>query len=83
MAIVTALHKGTRSLRRHPTSVDAEFQVVTDDVGKRFFQLSTFGSEVRQSERKVSQTIQLDEAAASELLVALCDAFPSLRPDKS
>jgi hypothetical protein len=41
-------------------------------------QLSTFGSAERQSEYKVSQTLQVDRARAGELVEILRAAFPGL-----
>ncbi len=42
-------------------------------------QLDTYGRPGRKLEGKVSQTIQLDEAAASELVRIVKATFPSLR----
>lgn len=41
-------------------------------------QLSTYGSDARQSEKRVSQTIQLDRRRATELLTILKTTFPDL-----
>jgi 5-methylcytosine-specific restriction protein B len=48
-----------------------------DSDGKRLLQLSTFGSDDRRSESKVSQTIQIDEAMAKELSKVLAEVFAS------
>jgi 5-methylcytosine-specific restriction protein B len=38
-------------------------------------QLSTYGSDERQSDKKVSQTLQLDEVAARELVEIISRVF--------
>lgn len=47
--------------------------------GKRFLQLNTTGRSSRENPGKISQSIQIDEAAAKMLLTLLHDAFPSLK----
>lgn len=47
--------------------------------GRRFLQLDTFGRVGRKLRGKVSQSVQLDESGARELLTILSRAFPSLR----
>ncbi|MBB2944606.1 5-methylcytosine-specific restriction protein B [Actinoplanes lutulentus] len=61
----------------HRTEVECGWQLV-DRRGETLLQLSTYGSEQRQSEKKVSQTIQLDRARAEELLEIMRRAFPGL-----
>ena len=67
------------SARPHPTEVDCGWQVLGAPANITYVQLSTYGSDGRQSEPKVSQTIQLDQAAAQELVTILANAFPDLR----
>ncbi|MEV0823781.1 hypothetical protein [Nonomuraea rubra] len=43
-----------------------------------YLQLSTYGSDGRQSEKKVSQTLQLDRERAAVLLNIIKEAFPDL-----
>ena len=76
MAIVADLIPGHRNSQPHPTSVECEFQSVDAGDGKRFFQLASFGSPERQSERKVSQTLQFSEAMARSLVIAIRETFP-------
>jgi hypothetical protein len=45
----------------------------------KFVQLDTYGSSERQDVGTVSQSIQLDEAAAADLLRIVRQAFPALR----
>ena len=77
MAVIRSLSPGSSPVSRHRTTVDATYQVVTDSSGV-LFHLSTYGSDERASEPKVSQTVQLDRTIAEELLNALRRAFPGL-----
>jgi hypothetical protein len=61
--------------RVHPTEVDAEWSVFSGGDGTTWLQLSTLGSKERKSHPKVSQTIQLNNAAAKSLQAILLDAF--------
>jgi 5-methylcytosine-specific restriction protein B len=76
MAVVRQFLEGSQTVRRHATEVDCYYQTVGD--GPIRVHLSTFGSDDRQSEPKSSQSIQLDEARAAELIKILRDAFPGL-----
>lgn len=50
----------------HPTEVDCEISLI--DIGAEVvIQLSTFGSDARLREKKVSQTIQLSRVIALQL----------------
>lgn len=46
--------------------------------GERILQLDTYGSETRKILGKVSQSIQLDQASAQELLRIILRTFPAL-----
>lgn len=59
----------------HPTEVDCGWQVVTAAGGERLLQLSTYGSDKRASEPKVSQTLQLDREAALRLRAIIDQTF--------
>lgn len=59
----------------HPTEVDAEIRQVVSIDGTRLLQISTFGSDHRQSAPKVSQTLQFDRETAMQLRVAIEDCF--------
>ena len=61
----------------HPTRVDCEWSMFEWD-GRRLLQLDTYGSDARKDKGTVSQTLQLDEAAARELLRVVRRAFPGL-----
>lgn len=77
MAIIREFFKDTRSSGPHPTEVDCGWQIVSHD-GKQLLQLSTYGSDERASVKKVSQTIQLDQRGAAELLLVLQRCFPEI-----
>lgn len=76
MALVRSLKHDDRSTSRpHPTEVDCRWQVINGPQGAALFQLSTYGSDSRESEPKVSQTIQLDRDMAAQLVARLRDTF--------
>jgi hypothetical protein len=70
----------TQSIRPHDTNVDCFYNVVKADNGAHLLHLTTFGSDHRQSKPKSSQSIQIDEAIAEQLVNLLLDTFPSIRP---
>jgi hypothetical protein len=75
MALITAFERKPRDrLILHPTRVSATV-FVKDVDGKKLLQIDTHGSENREIPGNVSQTIQLDEAAAGQLLKILKDVF--------
>lgn len=76
MALVRSLTRDQRSVSRpHPTEVDCRWQVVDGPGGVSLFQLSTYGSDDRETEPKVSQTIQLDHEIAAQLVAHLRATF--------
>jgi hypothetical protein len=77
VAVIRRFIPGNQTVRPHPTEVDCYHQVLSG-VSPRVH-LSTFGSDQRQSEPKSSQSIQLDESSARELIEILESAFPALR----
>jgi len=77
MAVIREFFNDTRSSQVHPTEVDCGWQIVNRN-GERLVQLSTYGSDDRASVKKVSQTIQLDERGAAELLLILQRCFPGI-----
>lgn len=68
-------HDDRSNSRPHPTQVEAGWKVLNDEHGKPLFQISTYGSDDRQSEKKVSQTIQLDAVTAQQLATLLRETF--------
>lgn len=78
MARVRSLSQSIQTVRVHPTEVDCEYLVV-DDGDARLLHLSTFGSDDRKSDRKSSQSLQLDLDRARELVDIIRRAFPEIR----
>ncbi len=77
MAVIRSLTPSAQALKRHRTEADATFQVLEDGAG-RLFQISTYGSDQRASQPKVSQTIQLEREQAAALVKELRRAFPGI-----
>lgn len=78
MARLRSLEKGTQDVRAHPTEVDCSHQVITAPDGTRLLHLSTFGSDQRRSGPKSSQSLQIDEATARELMAVIRSTFPGI-----
>lgn len=77
MARIEEFFRTTLGSRAHPTTVECGYQPVRS--GDRvYLQLATYGSDARHSEKKVSQTIQMDRARAAELLAIIHETFPGL-----
>jgi hypothetical protein len=57
----------TGTERPHPTDVECGHKSFTDISGERFLQLDTYGSEERAIPGKISQSLQLNHAAAQNL----------------
>lgn len=76
MAIVRSLTIDEHSRSRpHPTLVDCRWQQIEGSNGATLFQLSTYGSDDRESNPKVSQTIQMDREIAAKLVAELVRIF--------
>jgi len=79
VALIRSFTRTVGSARPHPSEVDCQWQALTGPSGERLLQMSTYGSDSRQSEPKVSQTIQVNAATAKSLLAAIRETFPELR----
>lgn len=75
MARIRSLSPSTSDARVHPTEVDCTWQVVRSAGGASYLTLSTYGSDSRDSEPKVSQTIQLDRTIAKKLAELIQETF--------
>jgi hypothetical protein len=75
MARVREIFNDPGSGRAHPTEVECGWQVVHCGDGSKFLQLSTYGSDQRKSDKKVSQTIQFDKHSAKQLVDILRTTF--------
>ena len=78
MARIRSYGKSDQRIGVHQTEVDCEY-VVVEDVQGRYLHLSTFGSDERASARKSSQSIQLDQERAAELISIINWAFPGIQ----
>jgi hypothetical protein len=76
MTRIVRLRRGSRNVRVHPTTTEAQYQLVTGEDCRPYFQLSTFGSPDRKEVGTSSQTIQVDEEMARELVEAIRTVFP-------
>lgn len=77
MAVIRAFRRETKGHgTRHGTDVDCVYFDFLDADGSRMLQLSTLGSEHRQSKPKVSQTFQIGAQGAAELRRILDATFP-------
>lgn len=77
MARITNFFRTSVRSQPHPTEVECGYQTVTV-TGGALLQLSTYGSDDRHSEKKVSQTLQLDRQRAGELIEIVRGVFPDL-----
>jgi hypothetical protein len=78
MAIVRSLEWVSEGGRVHPTEVDCELRAVGEG-GNTYLQVSTFGSDHRRREKKVSQTLQFDRSAALRLAAHIDKIFGTAR----
>lgn len=76
MARVRSLQQGAQDVKSHPSEVDCFYQLITNPAGEVLVHLSTFGSDHRRSQPKSSQSLQLDEDVARQLIAVLQKAFP-------
>jgi hypothetical protein len=75
MARVRSLSESQSDGRVHPTEVDCRWLVVRTESGPPLLQLSTYGSDTRESQPKVSQTIQIERTIARQLIAILNQTF--------
>jgi len=78
MARLRSFAKGTQNVKAHPTEVDCFHQVITAPDGTRLLHLTTFGSDHRRSGPKSSQSLQIDESTARELMAVIRATFPKI-----
>ena len=75
MALVEKIAHAPLERPRVHGPVDCTYTAFTETDGRRYVQLDTYGSDVRQIKGKKSQTIQLTEEAARELVRLLKTEF--------
>lgn len=78
MAFITRFFRVPVVSGRRHTECECGWSITERD-NARVLQLDTYGSSDRKLASKVSQSLQLDEAGASELLELVLDTFPTLR----
>lgn len=78
MARLRSLQPGNQNVKVHPSEVDGFHQLAIGDDGRPFLHLTTFGSDSRKSQPKSSQSLQLDEGMARQLVALLRETFPGL-----
>ena len=78
MAIVRSIDWIAEGGRVHPTEVDCEVRVIAEE-GQQYLQISSFGSDTRRREKKVSQTLQFGRDVALELAAHIERAFGTPR----
>lgn len=78
MARIRSLAQGQQVIRPHDSEVDCFYNIVEADDGTRLLHLTTFGSDYRTSKPKSSQSIQIDERNARQLIGILITTFPSI-----
>lgn len=74
MALVRSFKPVEGAGRKHPTDVECGYSIFPAGEDT-ILQLQTYGSDGRESEPKVSQTLQFQRAAAIELLQILASYF--------
>lgn len=82
MARIRSITKGHQSIRPHGTEVDCYYNVVHAKDGSPLLHLTTFGSDGRKTKPKSSQSIQIDESTAAELVDILLRTFPVISPGR-
>jgi len=78
MALVRDLQRVVRERQRVHEATRAEMSTFIGSDGRKYFQLDTFGRVDREFPDKVSQSVQLDENGARQVMEALLAAFPAL-----
>lgn len=78
MALVSSLEfvRKERQSIHQPTRCLSSAFTVQD--GRSFIQLDTYGTDERAHPEKVSQSIQFDKQAATQLLALIRETFPDL-----
>ena len=79
MALVSHFEQITKDRSKVHKPIKGAYFSFIGPQNRRYFVLETCGSEEREFPEKVSQSIQLDEAGASQLIRILREEFPNLR----
>lgn len=83
MVRVSAVAPGHQDVKSHPTKTECFTQIVETADGERLLHISTFGSAMRASPPKSSQSMQFDADSAAALIRIMVDAFgPKVLPNQ-
>lgn len=79
MALITKdnLKKIDKDRNSVHSKTKATYTVFTSE-GKKYFQIDTYGSNAREMKDKISQSVQIDEDMAKELIKLMIDTFDLL-----
>lgn len=78
MAFVTEITESTTENRSRPHSTCTAGWRISERDGRRVLQLDTYGSPERKDTGTVSQSLQLDEDRARELVAIIRATFPTI-----
>ena len=78
MALVRVIEAVSKERHGVHGEVVCHSSMFSDERGRRYLQLDTYGSPGRSLPGKVSQSLQFDEAGARRLVELLEEAFPTL-----
>ena len=78
MALIAKFEERDIGTGRVHDPVECGYHVFSAHGGRMILQLETYGRSTRAEPGKVSQSLQLDEEAAGQLIRILRHAFPSL-----
>lgn len=77
MTLIRSLTHVTKERQSRHGESDGGWSIAKVD-GVTYFQLDTYGSDDRQQESTISQSIQLDRERALQLISALRQTFPGV-----
>lgn len=82
MARIMSISTGHQDVRPHASQVDCFVQELVGVNGEKLVHISTFGSALRQSQPKSSQSMQFNREMAAELTALFVRSFGrSVLPD--
>jgi hypothetical protein len=76
MARIQRLKKTALQTEKIHGEVECTYSTFSTSSGRRYFQIDTYGSPARKLVGKKSQTIQLDQQAAEDLIALLSSTLP-------
>ena len=79
MALVRSIKTKTKERQKLHEDTTCFASVFTDDRGRRYIQLDTYGSKGRRMPDKVSQAMQFNKASAGQLKGLIEEVYPDLK----